>query len=216
MTTPVLWGRGSSTNVQKVIWTCAELGLSPERRIVGGPQGGTDAEAFGALNPNRTVPVWQEGQFVLWESQAIMRHLARVHGRLYGRTEAERAHVDCQLDWFAAVFFPPIRMLFLEVYTNKTCAMSDPRAQQALGLLHRGLDLADARIAGTDHFAGDSFSLADIAVAIGLNRALGLPYDITISQGLNRWLDRQASRPGFALATADEPDLPGTRKRQTA
>ncbi len=216
MSAPILWGRGSSTNVQKVIWTCAELGLAPERRIVGGPEGGADTASFGALNPNRTVPVWQDGAFVLWESQAIMRHLARLHGRLYGQDETERAHVDCQLDWFASVLFPPIRTLFLDVYMRKTCAIDDPRAQEALELLARALGMADARIAETDHFAGGAFSIADIAVAIGLNRALGLPYAIAVPPRLAHWLDRQTSRPGFALATADEPDMPGHRRRQTA
>lgn len=215
MSRPILWGRGSSTNVQKVIWTCAELGLAPERRIVGGPHGGTDSDAFGALNPNRTVPVWQDGTLTLWESQAIMRHLARLHGGLYGETELERAVVDCQLDWFASVFFPPIRLLFLDVHVKGRLGIDALPAQEALTLLHRALAIAEDRIAATGYLAGKAFSLADIAVAIGVNRASGLPFTIEIPSTLRAWLDGLADRPGFVMATADEPALPGNLKRRT-
>ena len=33
-------GRNNSSNVQKVLWTCDELGLSYERDDIGGPFGG--------------------------------------------------------------------------------------------------------------------------------------------------------------------------------
>ena len=40
----VVWGRKNSINVQKVMWTVAELGLACERKDVGGPFGGLDTE----------------------------------------------------------------------------------------------------------------------------------------------------------------------------
>jgi len=216
MTQPILWGRGSSTNVQKVLWTCAELEITPERRIVGGPHGGTDTDAFGALNPNRTVPVWQDGALVLWESQAIMRHLARNHDALYGSDEAGRCAVDRQLDWFATVFFPPIRTLFLDVYTRGTLEITSEPAQAALTVLHAKMDLAERSLEDSAFFAGEAFSLADIVMAIGLNRASGLPYEITIPARLADWLSTQRNRPAFAIATSDEPKMPGTLERAPA
>ena len=41
-----LWGRGSSANVQKVMWALAELNLQFRHVIVGGPYGGTTSEEF--------------------------------------------------------------------------------------------------------------------------------------------------------------------------
>jgi len=199
--------------VQKVLWTCAELELSPERRIVGGPYGGTDTPEFGALNPNRTVPVWQDGKTVLWESQAIMRHLARRHGALYGRTEPEMAVVDCWLDWFALAFWPPVRLLFVDVFTTGEIRIEDAPAQAALLRLTQTLAIAEHRVAWHGHLAVADFSIADIALAIGLNRLWGLAYEVAGPRSLEAWLAAQADRSGFGVATAEEPDLPGRAKR---
>ena len=38
-----IWGRDTSSNVQKVLWTCEELSLNYERINVGGPYGGLES-----------------------------------------------------------------------------------------------------------------------------------------------------------------------------
>ena len=67
MTLKVL-GRTTSINVRKVLWTCAELDLHFEH-VESDPK-------LLARNPNRMVPVIQDGEFVMWESNAICRYLA--------------------------------------------------------------------------------------------------------------------------------------------
>jgi glutathione S-transferase len=67
MTLKIL-GRASSINVRKVLWTCAELDL-PFERVESDPK-------LLARNPNAQVPVIEDGDFVLWESNAICRYLA--------------------------------------------------------------------------------------------------------------------------------------------
>ena len=49
-------GRATSSNVQKVLWACGELGLPFEREDLGGPFGGNDNPEYRALNPNGKVP----------------------------------------------------------------------------------------------------------------------------------------------------------------
>ena len=71
-----LHGRANSSNVQKVLWCCAELGLAYQRTDVGGAFGGTDTPEYGAMNPNRLVPTIDDDGFVLWESNTIVRYLA--------------------------------------------------------------------------------------------------------------------------------------------
>ena len=74
-------GRKTSSNVQKVLWCCAELAIPFEREDVGGPFGGNDTPQYLAQNPNGLVPTIIDEGFVLWESNAIVRYLAAKHGR---------------------------------------------------------------------------------------------------------------------------------------
>ena len=60
-------GKASSINVRKVLWTCEEIGIA-YTRADDGPEL--------AQNPNGLVPVIVDGDFVLWESNSIIRYLA--------------------------------------------------------------------------------------------------------------------------------------------
>ena len=72
-------GRANSANVQKVMWAVHELGLEYDRKDLGGPHGGLDAEGYRALNPNGVIPTIIDGDTVVWESNAIIRYLAQKH-----------------------------------------------------------------------------------------------------------------------------------------
>ena len=72
-----IWGRNTSSNVQKVMWAVSEIGLAHERIDVGGPFGMNREAAYLAMNPNGLVPTLEEDDgFLLWESNAIVRYLA--------------------------------------------------------------------------------------------------------------------------------------------
>ena len=72
-------GKASSINVRKVLWTCVELDLPFEREDWGSGFQPTDAPA--SWRSARTmVPVIQDGDFTLWESNSIIRYLASQYG----------------------------------------------------------------------------------------------------------------------------------------
>lgn len=73
-------GKASSINVRKVLWTCAELNLPFEREDWGSGFQSTLTPQFLALNPCAMVPVIQDDDFTLWESNSIIRYLASRYG----------------------------------------------------------------------------------------------------------------------------------------
>lgn len=75
-----IWGRTDSSNVQKVLWCCGELGVEFERQDWGGKFGGNKDKDYLAMNPNGLVPTLKDGDFVLWESNSIMRYLNAKYG----------------------------------------------------------------------------------------------------------------------------------------
>jgi hypothetical protein len=50
-----IWGRANSSNVQKVLWTCEEIGIEFERIDAGGSFGKTKEPAYLKMNPNGLV-----------------------------------------------------------------------------------------------------------------------------------------------------------------
>jgi glutathione S-transferase len=70
-----LWGRTSSINVRKVLWTLQELGVPFERIDAGLAYGHNHTPGPTAKNPNALVPLLEDGDFTLWESNAIVRYL---------------------------------------------------------------------------------------------------------------------------------------------
>ena len=200
---PILWGRISSTNVQKIIWAAKELNIDYDHQIVGGHYGGTHTEAFGMLNPNRTIPVWQDEEIILWESQAILRYLARRSGKLYGTTQIETALIDQWLDWNSTVFWPPIRLLYLEFYNPKRSTEGIKTAQDAIMKINSMLELMNKQLQQYSFIAGNQFSLADIVLAIALNRLQNMGFGTVLPHNLESWFYKLNQRPAFSEAVTN-------------
>src|SRR5256885_12479936 len=92
-----IWGRANSVNVQKVLWCLRELDLAYERIDAGMAFGKNQEPDYLAMNPNGRVPTLVDGDFVLWESNSIMRYLVlayRPQSSLYPQAPNVRAGVD--------------------------------------------------------------------------------------------------------------------------
>ena len=109
-----IWGRANSVNVQKVLWSCDELCLRYHRIDAGMQYGRTNDRDYLAMNPNGRIPTLRDGEFVLWESNSIMRYLALESDRGSGIYPAEprvRAGIDRWLDWTLSTLGPAERVL---------------------------------------------------------------------------------------------------------
>ena len=110
-----VFGRATSSNVQLVMWTVAELGLRFERLDYGHVHGGLDTPEYDAMNPHRHVPTLRDGDLVVWESCAILRYLAAQYGdggAFWPSDPMARATVDMWAEWgkneLAQAFTVPI------------------------------------------------------------------------------------------------------------
>lgn len=196
-----VWGRKTSSNVQAVMWCIGELGLPYRRHDIGHRFGGTDTDAFGALNPNRTVPVLQDGTDPsLWETGAILRYLANRYGsgefwpeELVARTDVDRwaewAKINISLAFTAPVFWRVVRTPEAE---------RDPDAiRDAVAVLEKKLQIADARLAEQAFLVGDEFTMADIQFGHVLFRYFDIDIDRAALPGLARYYERLCKRPAF-------------------
>ncbi|MGB3624707.1 MAG: glutathione S-transferase family protein [Henriciella sp.] len=196
-----IWGRADSSNVQAVMWGIGELGLDYERLDIGQRFGGTDTPEFIALNPNRTVPVLQdEDDLVIWESAAILRHLARKYAQSPFWPDAldGRARVDQWAEWakvnVAGSFTVPV---FWRVVRTASSKQNPDAIAAALNYLGKYLDIAEQQLSEHDFLAGDQFSLADIMIGHVLYRYFDIEIDRPDRPSLARYYERLKDRTTF-------------------
>jgi glutathione S-transferase len=191
MTLKVL-GRISSINVRKVLWTCAELEL-PFERVESDP-------ALLARNPNAQVPVIQDGEFVLWESNAICRYLATRHPRatlLPAEPEA-RALTEQWMDWQATDLNASWRYAFYAL-GRKSPAHTDPQLIAAsVASWNEHIGILDAHfLNGGQYITGEFFTLADVVVGLSVHRWLHTPMDRPHLDAVHGYYQRLSVRPAF-------------------
>ncbi|GEO98302.1 glutathione S-transferase family protein [Methylobacterium haplocladii] len=201
-----LWGRANSVNVQKAIWGLEELGLPYERIDAGGAHGVVGEESYRALNPNGLVPTLQEDDFVLWESNAILRYLARLPGSSLALPDEPRscARVDQWLDWQTTTFTPAMRDCFWQLIRVAEDQRDRPAIEASRARSEAAAALLDSHLAGTAFVAGDTFGIADIAVGCAAHRWLHLPIPRKERPNLARWYRTIAQRRA-AVVVVSEP-----------
>ena len=184
-------GKASSINVRKVLWACEELGLAWERHDDGPER---------ARNPNGLVPVIVDGDFVLWESNTILRYLAgrqRASALLPSEPRA-RAEVEKWIDWQATEFNSAWRYAFMAL-ARKNPAFADERQIDASSKdWTRMVAILDARLTETRAFvAGPAFTLADIPIGLSVNRWFMTPMQRPSFPAVDAYYERLSARPAF-------------------
>ena len=201
-----VWGRANSVNVQKVLWCLHELDLAHERIDAGMAFGKNREPDYLAMNPNARVPTLVDGDFVLWESNSIMRYLAlayRPETPLYPHAPRVRAGVDRWLDWTLSTLQPVDRPVFWALVRT-------PVEQRDMVAIQKDADaeavqwrIVDAQLATRRFIEGDDFTIADIALGAYARRWFGVEgISKPTLPHLDRWFAQFAGRAGFAQFVA--------------
>lgn len=95
-----------STATRPVRLLLAEYGIPCEDVLVNILQGAHLQEPYGSLNPNRLVPMLEDGDLRLTESSAILKYLADKHDLpVYPKELQARAKVNEAMDWLNTQFY---------------------------------------------------------------------------------------------------------------
>jgi len=206
-----IWGRESSSNVQKVLWACAELAIPYERIDVGGPFGGLDTAAYRSLNPNGLIPTVEEDDFVLWESHAILRYLAGgdAQHRLLptGLTRRDRASIDQWMDWAMVALGLTLRNLFVLISKSAPRPAAPEELAAANAAAGRLFTILDSHLQRARYVGGSEFTLADIPCGISAHRWLGMPVTRPALPALDAWYASISARPAFQVIRGPRPHV---------
>ncbi|MCW5692353.1 MAG: glutathione S-transferase family protein [Pseudolabrys sp.] len=196
-----IWGRNTSSNVQKAMWAVGELGLAHERIDVGGAFGQTREPKYLAMNPNGLVPTLEEEDgFLIWESNSIVRYLAGKHdksGALEPKDVHARGLASQWMDWQLSVVGPAITPVFWGLIRT-------PPEKRDMNAIKAGRDktvdamkILDAQLGKTEYVAGPAFSYGDIPVGVMCYRFVQLVTDRPAMPNLDRWYAAVSSRKAF-------------------
>ena len=197
MSTLKIWGRMTSINVKKVIWTAQELGLDFERHEAGGVHGVVKTPGYMALNPNSQVPTLEDGDYVLWESNVITRYLSAKYsmGHLYPEHLKERFDAERWMEWQQTLVNPASRNGFWHLIRLPADQRDPALVAQSNAAVEPLMALLDAHLANRSFMVGERFTMADIPLGCEVQRWLGLPQARVKRPNIERWFASLLARP---------------------
>lgn len=150
------------------------------------------AEPYLSLNPNASVPAMADGDYTLWESNAILQYAADKVGNeaAYPRDLRTRADINRWMQWEGSHWFPSCYVFLVENCVKPLLggaadpAVLDAQAEQ----FHKLAGILDRRLAGQRWVAGDGPTIADIALAAPMHLHGWQQLPLNDHPNLKRWL----------------------------
>ncbi|HEX6119387.1 MAG TPA: glutathione S-transferase family protein [Dongiaceae bacterium] len=199
--TLVLYDSAVSGNAYKVRLLLGQLGLAFQRIEFDVDDGSTRTADFLAKNPNGKVPTIRldDGSY-LFESNAILYYFAE-GTKYWPHDKRERARA---LQW---MFFeqyshePYIAVVRHWVaHLGKTPA-NEPQLAMRTERGHHALAVMETWLKDHTWFAGEDYSIADIALYAYTHVAHEGGFDLARYPGIRAWLARVAAQPGHVHIT---------------
>ena len=202
-----------TVNCRKVLAGLDFLQAPFERVHVDYFKGEQKEPAYTAINPNASVPAMKDGDFVLWESNAILQYVADKLGRdsAYPRDLQTRADINRWLLWESSSWFPSCYVYLVENCVKPLLgAQPDPAVLDAQAAqFHKLAGILDARLAGQAWIAGDQPTIADIVLAAPMHMHAEQQLPLADHPNLKRWMTERVEAlpcwhktyvgPGFTL-----------------
>ena len=196
-----IWGRKTSSNVQKAMWAVGELKVEHTRIDIGGAFGKNKEAPYLAMNPNGLVPTLEEEDgFTLWESNSVVRYLAAKNdkdGVLEPKDLKIRARAQMFMDWQLSVVGPAIHAAFWGLIRTPEEKRDMAAIKASQEKTTAAMKILDMQLGKTQFVAGDAFSYGDIPVGIMCYRYRQLVPDRPPTPNLDRWYDAISKRKAF-------------------
>jgi glutathione S-transferase len=195
-----IYSRRNASNLLPVMWTVGELDIPYRRHAVGGSFEGTREPGYLAMNPNARIPTIRDGDLVLWESNAIVRHLCRTHdatGVLLPETEATYALSDQWMDWHKTTLYPAYIELAWAIVRTEPAVRDHDRIARCKAETEAALAILDSHLATSAFVVGDRLGMADMPFGPLYYRYHYLNIERPAFPNIERWYESFSDRPAF-------------------
>jgi glutathione S-transferase len=195
----------ASLNSRKLIALVHHLALPVE--MVAMQVEEVQAEAFSAINPNRLAPALVDGDFTLWESNAIGIYLAN-DSTLVPSALRQRIDMLRWLHWEGIHLNKALGTIFFEAVVRPNLgwgATNQPLVDDAMVQAARFLPVLDAHLADRRFMLGEALSFTDFAMASAEPYRDRLPIDFDRFPHVQRHFDAIAALPAWQKAVGKAP-----------
>ncbi len=195
-----------SPNCQKVVALAHEVGVRLDLEHVDLFKGGAKTPSMRAKNPNAKVPILEDGDFVLWESTAMLAYIAAAAGRndLAPTAPRERAEIDRWLSWSGTHFGPAVRKVAFERVVKRLAGLGAPDeavVKQGTEEFATVAGVLDEALGSKEYLAG-RLSIADFHLAPYAVVAASAGLDLEPYAKAKGWLDRMTARDSMKKTLA--------------
>lgn len=192
-----LWGRTSSINVRKVLWTLQALDVPFERVDAGLSFGIVKTPEYLAKNPNAMIPLLEDGDFSLWESNVIVRYLCAKYARgtLYPTSIEQQFGAERWMDWQQTTLNNASRDAFYQWIRVKPELRNQALIAKSVEATEPLLQIIDNQLSGRAYVVGDHLTMADIPLACEIHRWWGLPQPRPAWVNIERWYTQMLAHP---------------------
>jgi glutathione S-transferase len=191
----------------KALVVAHHLGLDYELVLCDLTKGDQKSAAHTALNPNQRMPVLEDGDFQLWESNAIIQYLAskKRESGLLPPDERGRADVARWQFWESTTWDPACAILVFERVVKRFFSGGEPdpaEVQKGLERFHRAAKVLDAHLRGRTYMCSDRLTIADFALGADLTMAEPAQLPLEPYGELRRWAGKLAELPAWQRTRA--------------
>lgn len=191
-----LYYHPASTTCRPIMLLAAADKIALDYQLVDLFSGENYQPAYAAINPNQAVPYFEDGEFRLGESSAILKYLADKHNSpAYPKDLQKRARVNERMDWFNTGFYRDfgyglIYPQVIDVYRYPDAAMQAASLARAREKSKKWLKVLDEKIIGAKNafVCGDQPTLADYLGACMVSLGEVVRIDCSTYPNVTRWL----------------------------
>ncbi len=205
-----------SGNCHKVQATASRLGIDLDVEYQDFFAGDLTRPEFLALNPNGRVPTLVDGDFTLWESNAIMQYLAdKVPGNpLFPQDPQTRADIVRWQCWELAHFNNALGTIAYQAVLKVQLMKQEPNqpvVDDAMESLSEFAAVLEGHLSGRDYVVGNGITLADYSIINIEAFKEMIPFDWSGYPGLNAYFDRMRADPHWAGTAPESPEAIGRK-----
>ncbi|MBS0380298.1 MAG: glutathione S-transferase family protein [Proteobacteria bacterium] len=212
MAIEVFWGSGSPF-AWRVLLALERKGLPYTSHLLQFSKQEHKSPQMLALNPRGRVPVLKDGDYVCFESLAILYYLDLKYPDppIFGNSPEEAGTIMRVICEYSAYIEPNVTRIARAIFMDK--GKTDLGSEEITTAMHdvgREARTLEGRLSKSDWIVGDAYSAVDMVIFPGiqlLKRALERPEAAALASrfmpvevnypALGRWLTRVAAQPGF-------------------